>query len=143
MYIVFQQVHSYLAWVLLIALTLIILSALSQLLRKKPFSTRFKLLALSGFILSHLQLLIGIVVYLISPFGISSFSGEMMTDSVMRLYLLEHPLTMIISIVLISLGYIKSKKPGDDVRRYKTVIIYYSAGLLFMLVRIPWDVWPF
>ena len=143
MYIVLQQLHSYLAWVFLLILISSILAAIVTMIRKKPFSETIRKTALAGFIVSHLQLLIGILLYFISPFGFYSFSGEAMSDSVMRLYLVEHPLTMIIGIVLISFGYIKAKKPGDDVRRFRTIILFYSAGLLFFLIRIPWHSWPF
>lgn len=143
MYIVFQQLHSYLAWVFLLILIYIIAAAILLMIRKKPFSETFRKSALAGFIISHLQLIIGILLYVVSPFGFFSFSGEAMSDSVMRLYLVEHPLTMIIGIVFISFGYIKAKKPGDDVRRFRTIILFYTAGLLFFLIRIPWHTWPF
>lgn len=99
-------------------------------------------MALWGFIASHIQLLIGLVLYAVSPVGLSNFSGEAMGESLSRLYILEHPLTMIIAIVLISIGYIKAKKPNDDVRRYKTIILFYTLGLILILLRIPWQVWP-
>jgi hypothetical protein len=49
---------------------------------------------------------------------------------------------MTITIVLVSVGYIKAKEPGDDARRFKTVILYYSLALILILIRIPWQAWP-
>jgi hypothetical protein len=49
---------------------------------------------------------------------------------------------MLIGIILITVGYIKAKKPGDDARRFRTVIIFYGLGLILILSRIPWQVWP-
>ena len=49
---------------------------------------------------------------------------------------------MIIGVILISVGYIKAKKPGDDIRRYRTIVIFYLLGLGAILLRIPWQDWP-
>ena len=65
-----------------------------------------------------------------------------MGDSMARLYMLEHPLTMIIAIILITVGYSKAKKKGDNATRYKTILIYYGLGLFLILLRIPWSAWP-
>ncbi len=141
MYTGLKHLHSYLAYLLLAVIIFSILYALFNLLRKKSFTERVRKVALAGFIAAHLQLLIGIVLYFISPVGLSLFSSEAMQDSLSRLYILEHPLTMIIGIVLISIGYIKAKKPGDDVRRLRTIFLYYTGGLLLILLRIPWSEW--
>lgn len=142
MYTGFQHLHSYLAYLLLGALLFSLLYAIYTFVTKKPFTDGVRKVALIGFIASHLQLLIGLVLYALSPVGLSAFSGDVMSDSVARLYALEHPLTMIIAVVLISVGYIKAKKPGDDARRFKTVILYYTLGLILILIRIPWQAWP-
>ena len=48
-------------------------------------------------ILAHIQLLVGIVLYFLSPLGFSNLSGEAMGDSMSRLYALEHPLINILA----------------------------------------------
>jgi len=142
MYIGFQHLHSYLAYLLLGALLFSLLYSVYTFVTKKPFTNRVRKVALVGFIASHLQLLVGLVLYVLSPVGLSGFSGDVMSDPIARLYALEHPITMIVAIVLISVGYIKAKKPGDDARRFKTVILYYTLGLILILIRIPWQAWP-
>jgi uncharacterized membrane protein len=142
MYIGFKHLHSFLAYILLAALVVSILYLLVQFVKKRSFTEKSRKIALAGFIAAHLQLLIGLVLYFISPVGLSNFSGEAMGDSLSRLYVLEHPLTMLIGIILITVGYIKAKKPGDDARRFRTVIIFYGLGLILILSRIPWQVWP-
>lgn len=142
MYTGLKHLHSYLAYLLLAALVFSIIYVAIQFVGKKSFTEKVRKVALIGFIATHLQLLIGLVLYLISPVGLSNFSGEAMSESLSRLYILEHPLTMLIAIVLVSVGYIKAKKPGDDARRFRTIIIFYGLGLILMLSRIPWSVWP-
>jgi hypothetical protein len=142
MYTGFQHLHSYLAYILLAALIFSISYVFIKFFKKGAFDEKVRKVALIGFIASHLQLLVGIILYVISPVGLSNLSGEAMQSSLARLYTLEHPIVMILAIVMISIGYIKAKKPGDDARRFKTIILFYGLGLLLILTRIPWQVWP-
>lgn len=133
-----KHLHSTLAVVLLLALVIAIVITLSNYLGNKPYNRK---IALIGFISSHLQLLVGLIIYFVSPLGIQAFSGENMKNSLSRLYFLEHPLMMILAIVLISVGYIKSKKIADAKTANKTVLIFYILGLILILSRIPWSTW--
>lgn len=142
MYTGLRHLHSILAYILLVALLFSIVYVFIQFVKKGSFTEKVRKISLIGFIAAHLQLLIGLVLYVVSPVGLSLFSAEAMGDSISRLYIIEHPLTMIIGIVLITVGYVKAKKPGDDARRFKTIIIFYTLGLLLILLRIPWHVWP-
>lgn len=142
MYTGFQHLHSGMAYVVLAVLLLSFIYALLNFTQKKPFTETVRKVALVGLIAAHLQLLIGLIIYFISPLGLSNFSGEAMGDSMSRLYMLEHPLTMIIGIVLITIGYSKAKRSAGDASQYKKLLIYYGLGIVFILLRIPWSVWP-
>lgn len=142
MYIGFQHLHSSLAYLALALLIGAFAFALVDRIQKKPYSTSLKKLSLWALIGSHLQLVIGLVLYFISPLGFSNFSGENMSNAVARLYMLEHPFTMIIAIIAITIGYSKSKKDVPDARRQMMLILGYGIGLILMLSRIPWDAWP-
>jgi predicted PurR-regulated permease PerM len=89
MYIGFKHLHSFLAYILLAALVVSILYLLVQFVKKRSFTEKSRKIALAGFIAAHLQLLIGLVLYFISPVGLSNFSGEAMGDSLSRLYVLS------------------------------------------------------
>src|SRR5690625_7972738 len=94
--------------------------------------------ALGGLISMHLQFLVGLVLYLVSPLGLSNLmSGEAMQNSLSRLYALEHPLIMLIPVVLVTLGHRKVKKPGDDVRRYKTLLLFNTSAYMLILITPP------
>ncbi len=142
MYIGLKHTHSGLAYILLaglmIAVALVIVSATA----KKPFTDRVRKFALIGLILSHLQLVIGLILYFVSPAGLSSLSGEAMKDAALRFNTVEHPLTMIIAIILVTIGYSRSKRGQSDSSKYRSVIIFYLLGLFLMLLRIPWSIWP-
>ena len=101
-------------------------------------------MALFTLIVSHIQLLIGLVLYFVAPY-FQAFSqvgmGGVMKDSTLRLYLVEHPLMMLISVILITVGYSKHKNKRLSNQKFKTLAIFYTLALIFMLSRIPWSAW--
>lgn len=141
MYTGIKHLHSAFAYLVLLALIAVIGYSLFLLVKKGSFTEKVRKSALIVFICSHIQLLVGLVLYTISPVGVSSFSTEAMGNSILRLYTLEHPLLMILSIIIITVGYLKAKKPGDDARRLRTIVVYYSIALVLMLLVIPWSAW--
>ena len=86
------------------------------------------------------QLLIGLVLYFISPFGVAAFSGgNAMKDPALRYFAVEHPLVMLIAIVLVHIGRSRSKKLHSDPARHKAALLFYGIALLLMLSRIPFS----
>src|SRR5690606_21996158 len=130
-----KHLHSTIAIVLLLALVISIVITIVNLLGKKPYNRK---ISLSGFISAHIQFLIGLVLYFISPFGAQSFSAQDMQNRLSRVYFLEHPLMMLLAIVLITIGYSKAKKATCAQKATRTVAVFYLIGLLLILSRIPW-----
>ena len=141
MYIGIKHFHSFVAWLVLIFILLSILYALYGWLAHKPYGKTGKIIALLGLISSHIQVLFGIVLHFLSPLGISNFSKEAMGNSISRLYVLEHPVMMILGVVLITIGYSKAKKTDIAERKYKLLTIFYSIGFVLILSRLPWHLW--
>ena len=67
--------------------------------------------------------------------------GKVMKDPVIRLYVVEHPIMMILAVVLITMGYSKHKKVLTSKGKFKKLLIFYGLGLAFILSRIPWAQW--
>ncbi len=132
--------HSGIRWILLLFLVLSIVFALTKWIAKKPFWDDHKKLALFTFISAHTQLLLGLILYVISPKVI--FSGEAMKDSVTRFFLVEHFVGMVIAIIAISMGYIRAKKQGPE-KSAKTIFVYFTVALLIILASIPWPSMPY
>ena len=142
MYNIIKEAHNGIGMLLFAFLVIIVIFILIRFLSNKPFDKTAKTFALIGLILMHLQVVIGIILYLVSPRGLSNFSGEAMRDSISRLYIVEHPLGMIIAAVLVTIGYSQSKKNTlGDKNRYKRVLIYYTVALALVAYLIPWFVW--
>jgi hypothetical protein len=62
-----------------------------------------------------------------------------MKDPAMRKILVEHPLTMIIAVLVIQMGRIKVKKAYSDADKHKRSLIYFGLGLVLVLSMIPWN----
>ncbi|UIR56595.1 hypothetical protein LZQ00_01940 [Sphingobacterium sp. SRCM116780] len=131
------HLHSTLAIILLLALLVSIIITFVNFSGNKPYNRK---IALLGFIASHLQLLIGLILFFVLKYP-SMISGAIMKDATMRFKIIEHPLTMIIAIVLITIGYSKAKKLTDAKQANKTVLIFYILGLILILSRLPWSTW--
>ena len=144
MYATVQFIHSYWAYLVLIVLLIASINAIIGFATKKEYgATNFRI-ALFTLITSHIQLLIGIVLYFTTPY-FRAFSevgmGGVMKDSTLRLYNVEHPLVMIIAVVLITVGYSKHKSKLTSTPKFNILAIFYTLALILMLSRIPWSAW--
>ncbi|MEK9608060.1 MAG: hypothetical protein VW058_00095 [Flavobacteriaceae bacterium] len=144
MYSLLKNVHSYWAYFLLLVLILAIINAIAGKIKGKDFESRDLRLSLFGLIFSHIQLLIGLILYFVSPW-FKQWSnlgmGGVMKDSQTRLFLVEHPITNILAIVLITMGWSLHKRQSDPGKKFLRIAIFYVLGLLLLLSRIPWDSW--
>ena len=139
MYEFIQKMHSGWAYLVLLLLVVAVVNALIGFFSKKDFTAKDRKIGLFGLIVTHIQLLIGIVLYFVSPFGKAAF-GQM-SDAALRLTSLEHPLINIIGIALITIGWSKHKKLLTSEAKFKTFAIFYGIGLLLILSRLPWNLW--
>ncbi|GAA3558242.1 hypothetical protein [Snuella lapsa] len=144
MYNTIQTLHSYWAYIVLLVLIIAAVSAVVKSLGNKEYSAKDFRISLFTLIVSHIQLLIGLVLYLVSPrlalFGELGMGG-VMKDAVNRLYLVEHPFVNIIAVALITIGYSKHKKKLTSSAKLKPIAIFYTLALLLFLSRIPWSAW--
>jgi hypothetical protein len=142
MYTGFQHLHSTLAYLFVLIMLVAVVYFAIALFQKKEFSKASKRLALAGLIIAHIQLVVGLALYFISPFGFSNFGADAMGESLLRLYIIEHPLINIIGIVLITIGYSLAKRTETAVGKHKKLLVFYGIGFILILLRVPWQVWP-
>lgn len=134
-----QKFHSGWAYLALLLLVIAVVNSLLGMFSKKEFTPNDRKVALFGLIGIHIQLLVGMVLYFLSPLGFASLGN--MADKAIRLTSLEHPLINIVAIVLITIGWSKHKKLTTSATKFKTFSIYYGIGLVLILSRIPWGTW--
>lgn len=132
MYNILKHAHSGLRWLVLLFLVLVIVHAFTNWRSDKSSSSKMPLIAMS---IVHLQFVLGLILYFISP--LVQFSEGWMKDSVSRFYGMEHILMMVIAVIIISVGYSTSKKRTGGAK-FKRIFWTYLIGLLIILSSIPW-----
>jgi hypothetical protein len=138
MYEIIQKLHSWWAYVAFLLLVIAVVNSIIGLLSKKEYKATDKKIGLFALGAIHIQLVIGFIIYFVSPLGLSGFS---MKDSALRLTSMEHPLINILGIVLMTVGWVKHKKLTSSESKFKTVALYYGLGFVLILSRIPWNLW--
>ncbi|MEO6284544.1 MAG: cytochrome B [Dyadobacter sp.] len=124
------RAHSGLRYVVLGLLIAAIIAAYTNWKQAKQGDSKIYLFAL---IATHTQLLIGLILYFMSP----KVNFDLISEKVFRFYSIEHVFMMIIAIVLITLGRVRSKKlSGAD--KHRTVLFFYAMALIIILAAIPW-----
>lgn len=144
MYPSVQMLHSVLAYAVLAILFVAVLNALKGFMSKNDYSPRDFKLTLWALIATHTQVVLGLVLYFISPLGIKSFSANgaaVMKDATLRLYAVEHISVMLIAAVIVTIGYSKQKRTEDSSAKFKRISIFYGIALFLILSRIPWTQW--
>ena len=136
-----KMIHSYWAYIVLAMLIFAVVNAILGLSKKKEFGNKDLRIGLFTLIVSHIQLLIGLAWYFAGGFS-GQISGEVMKDAASRFVVIEHPIMMILAIVLITVGWSKHKKKTEDSAKFKTFAIFYGIALILVASRIPWDKWP-
>ncbi|MDC8002574.1 hypothetical protein POV27_00795 [Aureisphaera galaxeae] len=145
MYTTVQFLHSYWAYLTLFMVLIATLNALAGFFGNKEYQPKDFRISLFALIVTHIQLLIGLLLYFISPLGLKSITnngmGTVMKDSMLRLYAVEHITVMILAVIFITIGYSKHKKKLVSKPKFKMLAIFYTIALVFMLSRIPWQQW--
>ena len=141
---ILQNVHSYLAYVVLLVLILAVVNAIAGLTGNKMFTLHkdFRL-SLFALILSHLQLILGLILWFVSTSGLKALQivGMGNLNAPARLLAVEHPFINIIAIVLITIGWSRHKRFMEGRKKFKSIALFYGIGLLLILSRIPWGQW--
>ncbi|MBT8177666.1 MAG: hypothetical protein HKP60_00885 [Eudoraea sp.] len=139
-----QNVHSYLAYVVLLVLFLAVANAITGLAGNRMFTLHkdFRL-SLFALILSHLQLILGLIVYFVATSGFKALQivGIGNLNAPARLLAVEHPFINIVAIILITIGWSRHKKFLEGKKKFKSIALFYGLGLLLILSRIPWGQW--
>ena len=65
--------------------------------------------------------------------------GTLMGDTALRFKYVEHPITMFLGAVLITIGNAKSKRQEAAKNKAKIVVIWFGIGLLLIALRFPWE----
>ncbi len=139
MYPIIQNLHSGWAYLVLFFLVIAIINAIAGLSTHREFVKKDRTIGLIALIVVHIQLVIGLILYFVSPVG-SAVIGQM-EDPALRLTWLEHPLINVIGIIIITIGWSKHKSLTNSKAKFRTFAVFYGIGLALFLLRLPYKLW--
>jgi len=126
--------HSILRYFILISLVWVIARSLTGWLNKTGYTKLDDQLGLGLFMLTHTQLLLGIILFFVSPVVI--FSGASMKEPIARYWLVEHNTGMLVAVAFITMARITSKKMTDSISKHKRMLIFNAIALAIILLMI-------
>lgn len=131
MYNALLSAHSGLRWLLVISLVIALIKAFSGWLGKKEYTKSDNIVALILVSFTHIMAILGIVLYFVSDKVIAI--KDAMSDGASRFWAMEHGLIMIIVVVLITIGRVKSKKATESLEKHKKAALFYAIAFAFVL----------
>ena len=144
MYYNLLATHSLVRWLVLISLVIALFRAYKGWLSRSHFSKLDNTIRHTTATIAHIQLLLGLWLYSISPlidYFLSNFK-EAVHQREFRFFGMEHSSMMFVAIVLITIGSAKAKRQPTDNEKFKTMAIWYTIGLVVILSSIPWAFSP-
>ncbi|HUQ66375.1 MAG TPA: hypothetical protein VM101_09475 [Flavitalea sp.] len=143
MYTGLVHLHNFLRWVVLVLLIVAIVRHLMGMTSRKTFTSGDKKADLLLMISTHIQLLVGLIIWFIGDWGYqivknSAGMGEVMKNSAMRFWVIEHPLGMLVATALITVGRGVSKKLLPDAVKHKKIFWFFFIALIIIIASVPW-----
>ncbi len=136
------DIHSLLRWVLLLILVATIANSLIGWLQNRKYKKSDDQFSLFTMIIADMQLLIGLVLYFTSDYGFKLIQNggmkEVMGNSMMRFFAVEHLVGMILAIILIHVGRSSAKKASTERAKYKRTFWWFIIAFIIIIMMIPW-----
>lgn len=136
LYLILVHVHSVLRWFIAIFLVYSLVVSFVRWRMASQLSKTDSLFAGFTVHFSHLQLLIGLILYFISPKVM--FNSEAMASPMIRFFTVEHIMLMILAIACLTIGNMKSKRTGDPVQKAKFIFGWFMVGFILIMAGMPW-----
>lgn len=141
-YQIVLEIHSILRWVVLVLAVIVVIKSLMGMFGKPKYAKIDNIFAASYVGLLDLQLLIGLVLYIVlSPVTAAAFQdfGAAMKNPELRFWAVEHITIMILATALAHVGRSISKKKSDYKIKFRVQGIFFAISFLLLMLGIPWD----
>jgi formate hydrogenlyase subunit 4 len=126
--------HILLRYFILIMIVVVIVLAAIGILNKKPYGKFDNKASLYLLIFTHLQLVVGLILYFVSPFV--QFTSETMKTKDLRYWAVEHITGMLVAITLITVARISTKKLSIDAAKHKRMLVLNTVALILIIAMI-------
>jgi hypothetical protein len=141
MYSFLLATHSLFRWLVLASLVYAIFIGYSGWFYRTAFSSHDNRVRHITATISHIQLLLGLWLYFISPI-VEYFLQHFKTavhERTLRFFGMEHITMMVVAIIIVTIGSVAAKRKPTDVLKFKTMAIWYSVALVIIFLSIPWE----
>ena len=140
MYTGLLHLHNLLRYVIVILLIIAVFKSLMGWLNKKEYTASDNKISLFLLISAHLQLVLGFVVYFNSQLVKSAMADMAAAMKIpgIRFFVADHMTSMILGIILITLGRIMGKKGKTDVAKFRRQTIFFTLAMIVIFYAIPW-----
>lgn len=140
MYTGILHLHNLLRYVIVILLIIAVVKSFASWFGKREYTATDNKISLFLLISAHLQLVIGLGLYFMSPIVESALAdfGAAMKNPALRFWGVEHILSMIIGIAIITLGRVMAKKAKTDSSKHRRQAIYFLLAMILIFSAIPW-----
>jgi hypothetical protein len=140
LYVFLRDTHNLLRWIVLLACLWALLRLVGGLFKRSSWTKRDQLAGLAFTSLLNVQVLLGLILYSLSPIARSAIAnfGAAMKDDVLRFYAVEHLAGMFFAAIIAQVGYSLSKRATTDRGRFLKGAIAYSIAALLIVASIPW-----
>lgn len=144
MYTTTLAIHSIVRWLVLLSLLYAIYLAARGYFSGAAFTRHVNAVRHWTATFSHIQLVLGFIVYAKSPVVAYFFTdtGKAMGDLYTAFFGLIHVGLMLAAIVVLSIGSAKAKRQATDSAKFRTMLIWFAIALLIMFIAIPWPFSP-
>ncbi len=146
---VFLGVHNILRWLVLAFGVAALIASYSGLFSKRSWQSADKIMGLAFNIFFGLQLILGLVLYGISPLIRPLMSDPSLiaratgsSKAEMFFFFIYHIVVMIIAFILAQIGYSRSKRAESDRVKFRLAATFYTLAILLIFLAIPWGIRP-
>ncbi|PZR40060.1 MAG: cytochrome B [Azospira oryzae] len=126
--------HSLFRYFVMALLIIVIVRSFTGWQSKREFNGSDNKFSLFLLITTHIQFLLGLVLYFVSPIVIKS--GASMKDPIARYWFAEHITIMLIAIVLITVARSTSKRLTDSTAKHKRLFVLNTIALVVIIAAI-------
>jgi hypothetical protein len=140
MYTTLLIIHSLVRWAVIAAGAIAVFRALRGVTAKNDWTAADDRAGLIYTITLDVQMLLGIVLYWLSPVTSAALQdmGAAMSVPTLRFWAVEHVTLMVLAIVLAHLGRVRIRKAPNAAARHRRAAVFFIVSLIAALAGTPW-----
>ena len=144
MYQTLTFLHSLVRWFVLFSILYSIFRAYKGYFQNLHFSKTDNLVRHWTATIAHIQLVVGIILYVKSPVVMYFWKdfSQALNHMDSLFFGAIHSTLMLSAIVILTIGSSMAKRKMIDKEKFKTMLVWFSIALLIIVIAIPWPFSP-